>query len=60
MADVAEDEDLALETARLLVDHCICECGDLDAEHATGAPPRECGECDCLDFQPVAFHVVRA
>ena len=53
------DPDLALETARDLLDGVVCECGHCDDEHEhTG----RCGAevCPCPRFRPVAFTVTRA
>lgn len=52
--------DAALDTARDILDRQVCECGDLESDHVSGAPPNECCECDCLQFSPVAFLVTRA
>lgn len=52
-------KDRALQTAHELLAHSVCECGDLDGEHISGDAPRECCECECEDFKPVAFAITR-
>jgi len=53
------DPDLALETARDLLEGTVCACGHCNYEHEDKGP---CGaaQCPCQTFRPVAFVVRRA
>ena len=76
MTDKALQTDMALQTARALLEAAVCECGheSEDHWHVTGtyrseAPhqlarflmtPAKCFHCECQEFRPVRFTVRRA
>jgi hypothetical protein len=60
--------DAALQTAREVLDGCICECGHLASSHSTmptDGDLTDCGGdndeggCGCCEFTPVLFTVAR-
>jgi hypothetical protein len=64
-------DDRALETARDILEGNVCECGDTEGSHIIGGQehgvikPDSCvgddGDgCDCTEFRPVQFVVIRA
>lgn len=64
--DLMDDgNDKAIVTALELLEGTVCECGHVDSEHSCGDDKTFCDspddpECDCTEFRPVNFHVVRA